>query len=109
MNASTKPEQLALHPHGENSNTSNNPSIADIVDARLSRRSIFKASIGTAGAAVLGSLSLAACGGSDAAPPLSTHWATHSQQQPPPTKTTVPIPTLTTDQVTITTVWNILV
>jgi secreted PhoX family phosphatase len=66
MNAITRPESLAIEAHDhEDFNTSNNPSFADIVDARLSRRSIFKAGFGTAGAAVLGSVALSACGGSD--------------------------------------------
>ena len=49
----------------ENLNTSANASLMDIVDARLSRRNLLRATIGTAGAAVLGSVS--ACGGSDSA------------------------------------------
>ena len=65
MNAITHPQQLALSGHDEDCNTSSNPSIGEIIDARMSRRSVFRASVGTAGAAVLGSLSLAACGGGD--------------------------------------------
>jgi secreted PhoX family phosphatase len=70
MNAMTKPEQQAVQGHdSEDFNTSNNPSISDVIDARLSRRSLFKAGFGTAGTAVLGSVALTACGGgSDAAP-----------------------------------------
>ncbi len=68
MNASTSAEKLALHGHdSENHNTSHNPCLNDIIDARLSRRGIFKASLGTAGAAVLGSMALSACGGSSSA------------------------------------------
>ncbi len=67
MNASTKPEQLALH-DSEDTNTSGNPSLNDIIDARLSRRNVLRVGVGSAGAAVLGTLSLSACGGSDAAP-----------------------------------------
>ncbi|MGE4240419.1 PhoX family protein [Ramlibacter sp.] len=47
----------------ENLNTSGNPSIQDVVEQRLSRRGMLRMGVGTAGAAVLGSLSLAACGG----------------------------------------------
>ena len=70
MNATTSVEKLALQGHdSEDSNTSQNPSLNDIIDARLSRRGVFKASLGTAGAAVLGSIALSACGGgSDPAP-----------------------------------------
>ncbi|HET7792349.1 MAG TPA: alkaline phosphatase PhoX, partial [Rhizobacter sp.] len=37
----------------------------DVLDARLSRRSLLRGGVGTAATAVLGSFSLAACGGSD--------------------------------------------
>jgi hypothetical protein len=64
MNSSTKPERLALAGHGEeDSNTSANPSLADVIDARLSRRKVLGVGVGSAGAALLGSVSLAACGG----------------------------------------------
>src|SRR5690606_33153479 len=62
MNASTKTERLALAAHDEeSSNSSGNPSLMDIVGARLSRRNVLKAGVGTAGAAVFGAL--AGCGG----------------------------------------------
>ena len=65
MNARTSAETLAIQSHdSEDYNTSRNPSLNDIIDARLSRRGVFKASLGTAGAAVMGSLALSACGGS---------------------------------------------
>ncbi|ROZ76992.1 PhoX family phosphatase [Ramlibacter sp. WS9] len=59
--------------HDEDFNNSSNPSFNDVLDARLSRRNVLRVSMGTAGAAVLGSLPLVACGGSDdeAAAPLS--------------------------------------
>jgi len=60
MNASTKTEQLALARQEESCNTSNNPSLSDIVDARLSRRNALRLGVSTAGAALL-----AACGGGD--------------------------------------------
>ena len=64
MNAFTRPEHLALRaPDEENCNTSGNPSMNDIIEARMSRRGMFKAGFGTAGTAVLGSFGLAACGG----------------------------------------------
>lgn len=74
MNARTSAETLALQSHdSEDYNTSSNPSLNDIISARLSRRGIFKASLGTAGAAVLGSIALSACGGSsDPAPVAAT-------------------------------------
>ena len=73
MNAMTKPEQQAVQGHdSEDFNTSSNPSISDVIEARLSRRSLFKAGFGTAGTAVLGSVALPACGGGSDAAPLPT-------------------------------------
>ncbi len=64
MNAITNAETLAIQGHdSEDYNTSNNPSLNDIIDARLSRRGLFKAGFGTAGTAVLGTVALSACGG----------------------------------------------
>ena len=54
--------------HEEDFNNSSNPSFNDVLDARLSRRNVLRVSMGTAGAAVLGSFPLVACGGSDDAP-----------------------------------------
>ncbi|MCY7319107.1 MAG: PhoX family phosphatase [Ramlibacter sp.] len=52
------------HGHdAEDFNTSSNPSLNDVLDARLSRRNVLRVSMGTAGTAVLGTLSLSACGG----------------------------------------------
>ena len=52
-------------------NTTSNPSFSTLVEARLSRRNLLRGSVATAGGAMLGSISLAACGGSsdDPAPP----------------------------------------
>ena len=77
MNATTNAETVAIatQPNSHDSedyNTSRNPSLNDIIDARLSRRGIFKASLGTAGAAVMGTLSLSACGGSSDPAPGAT-------------------------------------
>ncbi|HSW20692.1 MAG TPA: PhoX family phosphatase [Ramlibacter sp.] len=47
----------------EDHNRSANPSLNDIIDARLSRRGMLRVGMGSAGAAVLGSL--AACGGGE--------------------------------------------
>ena len=53
-------------PHDdENFNNSSNPSFNDVLDARLTRRNALRVSMGTAGAAVLGSFPLAGCGGGD--------------------------------------------
>ena len=66
MNAITNAETLAIQGHdSEDCNTSSNPSLNDIIDARLSRRSMFRAAFGTAGTAVLGTVGLSACGGGD--------------------------------------------
>ena len=72
MNANTRPELLARNTYDEeSSNFSNNPSLSDIIDARLSRRNALRVGVGSAGAALL-----AACGGggSDAVvtPPVVT-------------------------------------
>lgn len=62
MNATTKNELAALHAGAdENSNTSTNPSLMDVVEQRLSRRHMLRVGLGSAGAAVLGTL--AGCGG----------------------------------------------
>ena len=62
MNAITRSEQLTLQSHDEeNCNTSANPSLNDVIEARMSRRSVFKAGLGSAGTAVLGSFGLAGC------------------------------------------------
>ena len=74
MNALTRAEANRLQTvaiqgqDSEDHNTSGNPSLNDIIDARMSRRGLFKASFGTAGAAVLGSTALVACGGGSDAP-----------------------------------------
>jgi secreted PhoX family phosphatase len=49
----------------EDSNRSPNPTFEDVLSARLSRRSLLRGSVGTAATAVMGGLSLAACGGDD--------------------------------------------
>ena len=68
MNANTSAETLAIQSHdSEDFNTSSNPSLNDIIDARLSRRGLFKAGFGTAGTAVLGTIGLSACGGGSTA------------------------------------------
>ncbi len=89
MTAINRAEQLAVskpHAHDDDiCNTSSNPSLNDIIEARMSRRGVFRAAVGTAGTAVLGSLALSACGGSDDpapaanAPPAATQPAA---QQP---------------------------
>lgn len=46
-------------------NPSGNPSFDQVLDARLSRRSILRGGVGTAATALLGGWSVAACGGDD--------------------------------------------
>ena len=66
MNANTRAETLAISGHdNEDLNTSNNPTLNDVIDARLSRRGLFKTAFSSAGGAVLGSIGLTACGGGD--------------------------------------------
>ena len=51
------------HDHDHDLNPSGNASFNAVLDARLSRRAILRGGVGTAATAVLGSWSLAACGG----------------------------------------------
>ncbi|MEO5672821.1 MAG: PhoX family phosphatase [Ramlibacter sp.] len=72
MNAITRRGPSTSIGHDEeNCNTSSNPSINDILEARLSRRNVLRAGFGTAGAAVLGSFPLGACGGGNDDAPLT--------------------------------------
>ena len=85
MNSITHTETLALQvKDSEDYNTSENPSLNDIIDARLSRRGLFRAGFGTAGTAVLGTFGLSACGGSDEA----------VAPAPAPAPVPVPVPSL---------------
>lgn len=64
MNASTQQERALLaagHDDEENSNTSSNPSLMQVLASRLSRRGMLRAGVGAAGTTLMGSL--AACGG----------------------------------------------
>ena len=49
----------------ENPNPTTNPDFQQVLHARLSRRSLLRGSVGSAATAVLGSWSVAACGGGD--------------------------------------------
>jgi secreted PhoX family phosphatase len=63
-----KPSDLPLHAvdfNDENSNTTQNPTFDNILQARLSRRGLLRGGVGTFGTAMLGGLSLSACGGGD--------------------------------------------
>jgi secreted PhoX family phosphatase len=62
-NTERQREEMTAPHDDENFNNSSNPSFNDVLDARLSRRNALRVSMGTAGAAVLGSLPLASCGG----------------------------------------------
>lgn len=65
----TQTEQAALrHEADEDSNRSGNPSLLDILEARLSRRNVLRVGVGTAGAAVFGSLAACGGGGDDGSP-----------------------------------------
>lgn len=63
MNATNSNELRALHAadEEENSNTSGNPSLMDVLEQRLSRRNMLRVGVGSAGAAVMASV--AGCGG----------------------------------------------
>ena len=58
----------------------------DVLDARLTRRNALRVSMGTAGAAVLGSLPLAGCGGGDVASPQRRAGTGGARQRPPPSR-----------------------
>lgn len=53
----------------ENSNTTDNPAFEQVLQARLSRRSLLRGGAGTVGTGLLGGLGLAACGGGSGATP----------------------------------------
>ena len=55
---------VAAYEH-QDTNTSSNPSFENVLAARLSRRGLLRGSVGTAAAALFGSVGLAACGGGD--------------------------------------------
>ena len=61
------PQRQPLH-DDEDHNSSSNPSFESVLQARLQRRSLLRGGIGSAAAAVFGSLSLAACSSDDDAP-----------------------------------------
>ncbi len=64
-------DRIPLHHHDETSdNTSDNTTFESILAARLSRRSLLRGGVGTAATAVLGGLTLTACGGGDDDVPL---------------------------------------
>ena len=64
MNASTRPELATLRVRDEEDcNPSGNRSLLDVLEERLSRRNMLRVGVGSAGAAVLGTL--AACGGGE--------------------------------------------
>lgn len=54
----------------EDSNRSDNPRFEDVLAARLSRRNLLRRGVGTAASAMLGGLTLTACGGDDDPAPV---------------------------------------
>ena len=65
------PARPTLH-DDEDLNTSANASFNQVLDARLSRRSLLRGGVGTAATAVLGSWGLSACGGGNDSPASTT-------------------------------------
>ena len=66
MNApTTKPETAMIDPDDIGYNTTGNPLFSALIEARLTRRGLLRGGLATAGAAMLSSLSLTACGSSD--------------------------------------------
>jgi len=64
MKASSGTQAQGMHAQDdEDSNTSGNPSLTEVLEARLSRRGMLRVGLGTAGAAVLVALPLTGCGG----------------------------------------------
>ena len=66
------PQAKNAHDEEVDFNTSGNISFNEVLDARMSRRSLLRGGVGSAATAVLGSWSLVACGGSDDTPTSST-------------------------------------
>ena len=91
--------------HDDDNNPTHNPSLNDVIEARMSRRGVFRCAMGTAGTAVLGTLSLSACGGGDSAAPTPTGAtpAPATSTPPPPTGAMgfTAIPKSLADKVTI--------
>ena len=102
MNATTRSEVTALqHADAEDCNTSNNPSLMNVLEDRLSRRGLMRMGLAGAGAAVLGTL--AACGGGDdavAAPAPAPAPAGPAASQPLRLSFT-PVPRSTADVVSV--------
>lgn len=65
MNAPADLPRSLRHDDDEDLNPSTNPSFEAVLETRLSRRSLLRGGVGSAAAAVLGSWSVAACGGGD--------------------------------------------
>jgi uncharacterized protein len=68
MNARTPIDLSESLKAEEDSNHSANPSFDNVLQARLSRRGVMRGGAGAVGTAMLGGLSLSACGGGDDAP-----------------------------------------
>ena len=68
MNTPSKNLTTHLDPDDLDNNTSGNPSIHDVMAARLHRRHVLGGGLGAMAMAGFGSVSLAACGGGDSAP-----------------------------------------
>ena len=101
-------EAIALNGNShddDDNNPTHNPSLNDVIEARMSRRGVFRCAMGTAGTAVLGTLSLSACGGGDsvAATPTGTAPAPAAPIPAPPTAAMgfAAIPKSLADKVTI--------
>jgi len=62
----------AAFAEADDCNTSANPSFESVLQARLGRRSMLRGAVGTAASAVMGSLSVAACGGGSDDTPAPT-------------------------------------
>ena len=65
MNAPADLPRHARSIDDEDLNPTINPDFQQVLNARLSRRSLLRGGVGSAATAVLGSWSLAACGGGD--------------------------------------------
>ena len=68
----------------EDCNTSANPRFVDVLDARLSRRSLLRGGVGTAASALLGSVGLAGLGaaGTPAAAAVATAYGSYKNDKP---------------------------
>jgi secreted PhoX family phosphatase len=99
-----RPLDLPVHAlvDHEDLNPSANPRFHDVLDARLSRRSILRGGVGAAASALTGGFALAGCGGGDGtAPATATEAAQAKNTQPITSLTFAAVPKSVADVVSV--------